>query len=141
MLSVYPRHLAACETKLKTKGLTATERRSWKRCGCPLWIIGTDPRDEYHRRSLNTTSWEVAENIKREIELGIKARPKVEVAEALQRWKDALLAAKRKQRTVAQVHGAMAASLEAWTKHAGILHISELTLDHLNDWVKTWDYA
>ena len=68
MLSVYPRHLAACEAKLRAKGLSATERRSWKRCGCPLWIIGNDPRGEYHRRSLNTTSWEAAENLKREID-------------------------------------------------------------------------
>lgn len=141
MLSIYPRHLAPCESKLKAKGLSAAERRVWKRCGCPLWIIGNDPRGEYHRESLHTTSWEVAESLKRNLELGIEAKPKIPVGVALQKWKDALLAAKRKERTVAQVHGAMASSLETWTQHVGIQHISELTIDHLNAWIKTWDYA
>jgi integrase/recombinase XerD len=141
MLSIYPRHLAPCEAKLRAKGMTSTERRTWKRCRCPLWIIGTDPRGEYHRRSLNTTSWEVADGLKRNLELGVQEKVEVEVGTGLQKWKDALLAAKRQDRTVGQVHGAMAASLEGWAKHVGIRYIAELDLNALNEWVQTWEYA
>src|SRR5215831_9889292 len=140
MLSVYPRHIPACAAKLKAKGMTSTERRTWKRCSCPLWIIGNDPRGEYHRHSLDTTSWEVAEKLKREIELG-ETRRSATITDALKKWKEALLAAKRKKRTVAQVHGGMAASLENWAKHVGLTHVHELDLDRLNAWVATWDYA
>jgi integrase len=140
VLAIYPRHLKPCEAKLKAKGFTSKELRTWKRCGCPLWIIGNDPRGSYHRHSLDTTSWEVAEGLKRNIELGIVERPKMEIAAAVQKWKDVLLAAKRKERTVSQVHGAMGASLITWAQHAGISSIGELTLDHMNEWVKTWEY-
>jgi integrase/recombinase XerD len=150
VLNIYRRHLEdlpgdpptqRCLGKLKARGLKPAEIRTYRKCPCPLWIIGTDPRGEYHRRSLNTTSWEVAETLKRDMELGIEVKPKVEISAALEKWKSALLAAKRKPRTIAQVHGAMATSLATWCKHVGIVNIDELGLEQLNDWVKTWDYA
>jgi integrase len=141
MLSLYCRHLRICEKKLRAKGMTTGELRTHRRCGCPVWLIGLDPHGAYHRHSLNTTSWQVAEHLKRAIELGTPEVPRVEIASALDAWKNALLAAKRQPRTVRQVHGAMTASLAAWCAHAGLQYLSELNLGLLDKWVSTWDYA
>jgi integrase len=141
MLAVYPRHIATCESKLKAKGLSAKERRTWRRCGCPLWIIGKDPHDVYHRHTLDTTSWAVAEEKKRKIELGVPDQPLIRIEEAAEAWKNALLAAKREPRTVQQVHGAMTASLTAWSQHQGYMLLHELTPPVLDAFVRCWDYA
>src|ERR1700688_3646310 len=110
MLTIYPRHLPDCEAKLTAKGMTPAERRTWKRCGCPLWVIGTDPRGVYHRHTLNTNSWTTAEDLRRRIDTGESTAPRVEITAALDAWKSALLGAKRGERTVRQVHGAVAKS-------------------------------
>ena len=141
MLIVYPRHLKSCAEKLHRRGLTPREMRVWRRCGCPLWVIGTDPRGTYYRQSLNTTNWTTAEEQKRKIEAAIEETPRVEVASALENWKSALLAAKRGERTVAQVHGAMAKSLAAWCAHAGLRFLDELTLPVLDEFVRSWRLA
>src|SRR5215472_10777624 len=100
MLTLYRRHLedtgdtARCLSKLKSRGMTAREIRAWNRCGCPIWIIGTDPRGVFHRHTLNTANWTVAEEKRRNIELGVAERPRVEINSALESWKTALLAAK-----------------------------------------------
>src|SRR5215469_3494029 len=113
MLTLYRRHLedtgdtARCLSKLKSRGMTAREIRAWNRCGCPIWIIGTDPRGVFHRHTLNTANWTVAE------------RPRVEINSALESWKTALLAAKRGERTIKAVHGAMTKSLVDWCAATG----------------------
>lgn len=139
VLSIYPRHLAACESKLKAKGLDATARRTWKRCGCPLWVIGTDPRGEYHRRSLNTNNWQTAEDERRRIEAG--EVPRIRITDALDHWLAALLGAKRSERTVRQVHGAMAASLRTWSADTGYTYLDSLTTSVLDKWAESWSYA
>lgn len=141
MLTLFARHLKSCEPKLRTKGMTTGELRYYRRCGCPVWLIGLDPHGTYHRRSLNTTSWTIAEHLKRNIELGTAAPKQITISAALDAWKSALLVAKRQPRTVAQVHGAMAASLVTWASHAGLEYLSELDLGRLDQWVSTWDYA
>jgi integrase len=82
----------------------------------------------------------VAEEQKRKIEIGEEDRPRVEVAAALESWKAALLTAKRGERTVNQVHGAMAKSLSAWCKDKGYVHIDRLALPVLDEFVATWAY-
>lgn len=139
MLTVYARHVEACETALKAKGLSPAARRSWRRCGCPLWVMGNDPRGEFHRHSLNTTNWQTAESEKRRIESGAAAR--IEIGAALDGWQAALRGAKRAERTVKHVHGAMARSLQAWCDLAGYVHLDALTTDVLDEWVGGWEYA
>ncbi len=150
MLTLYRRHLAdipgdppvqRCAGKLRARGLTPTEIRAWRRCDCPIWIIGTDPRGVYHRRSLNTSTWTVAEAEKRRVEAGAEEAPAVKIADALERWKAVLLSAKRKERTVKQVHGAMTKTLADWCAHKGYQFLSELTLPVLDQFVGSWNYA
>jgi integrase len=150
MLTIYRRHLEdipgdppieRCKSKLKKRGLSIREIRTWKRCDCPLWIIGTDPRGAYHRHTLDTASWASAEEKKRKIEAGIEERVRVLISKALDDWTDALLAAKRKQTTVRAVHGAMAKTLKDWSAHAGYEYLDELTLSVLDKFVGSWDYA
>jgi site-specific recombinase XerD len=76
MLVLYRRHLAACPHK--SKG------RTFKRCKCPIWIQGT-LAGEAMRKSLDVTTWERAEEIKLEIQNGIKPeKPKgITVKDAL----------------------------------------------------------
>lgn len=148
MLNIYRRHLEdtkgnppvlRCLGKLKARGLSAAEIGTYRKCACPLWIIGTDPRGGYHRRSLGTTTWATAESEKQRIESGEVDR--VEIVAALDAWLAALRSAKRKERTVTQVHGAMANSLRQWCSDAGYTHLDKLDTDVLDQWVNTWKYA
>jgi integrase/recombinase XerD len=132
VLSVYRRHLKTCPH---------TADRFYRRCSCPLWVIGTDPQGNYHRRTLKTSNWTTAEEQKRKIEVGEEDRPKIEISAALESWKNALLGAKRKTRTVKQVHGAMANSLSGWCKDNGYVRLDRITLDVLDNFVSTWKYA
>jgi len=150
MLTIYRRHLEdipsdppvqRCLGALKAKGMRSAEIRAFRKCSCPLWIIGTDPRGEYHRHTLNTNSWQVAEEAKRNIELGVKEVERIEIPTALDSWKAALLSAKRGERTVKQVHGAMTQSLAAWCAENGYVYLDKLTLPVLDKWVGSWDYA
>ena len=62
MLTLYRRHLASCEHQ--DKG------RQFKRCrACPIWVQGTIEGTPV-RKSLDVTSWERAEEIKREMLFG-----------------------------------------------------------------------
>lgn len=141
MLTIYPRHTKPCTAKLTAKGLSPADRRLHRKCGCPIWIMGIDPHGAYIRHALDTTSWQVAERRKQNLELGTPETPKMPIADALDAWKSALLAAKRRTRTVAQVHGAMAGSLAKWAAHEGLTYLDELTLDALDRWIATWQYA
>jgi site-specific recombinase XerD len=121
--------------------MTAREIRAWNRCGCPIWIIGTDPRGVFHRHTLNTANWTVAEEKRRNIELGVAERPRVEINSALESWKTALLAAKRGERTIKAVHGAMTKSLVDWCAATGYVYLDQLKLSVLDQFVSTWEYA
>jgi integrase/recombinase XerD len=141
VLIVYRRHLSTGFGTDKDEPCPHSADRTYRKCHCPLWVIGTDPRGEYHRRTLKTSNWDVAEQQKRKIETGEEERPRVDVAAALESWKTALLNAKRKARTVSQVHGAMANSLSAWCKEHGYVHLDRITLEVLDRFVGTWEYA
>jgi integrase len=53
----------------------------------------------------------------------------------------ALRAAKRKERTVAQVHGVAAENLRMWAACKGYVLLDRLTLPVLDEYVATWKYA
>ena len=138
MLTIYARHSKACEATLKDRGMSPAARRVWRRCGCPIWVMGNDPRGEFHRRSLDTNNWQTAEAERRRIEAGETTR--IEIAAALDGWQAALLSAKRGARTVKHVHGGMARSLQSWCALNGYVHLDALTTDVLDEWVGTWNY-
>lgn len=64
-LILYRRHLAACPHKPKG--------RRFNRCDCPIWIQGTI-EGEATRKALDVSSWSRAEQLKRQIEDGIKPK-------------------------------------------------------------------
>src|SRR5262249_22824533 len=115
--------------------------RFYRKCRCPLWVIGTDPRGLYHRRTLRTANWNVAEDERRKIEAGITDAPRVTVADSIEGWLSALRSAKRGDRTIRQVHGALAKILRAWCEQRGNVHLDSLTLPELDLFVAGWDYA
>jgi integrase len=141
VLTIYRRHLTTGFGKNQTEACPHTADRFYRRCSCPLWVIGTDPRGGYHRKTLRTSNWTTAEEQKRKIETGEEDRPRVEISAALDSWKAALLNAKRKARTVKQVHGAMAKSLADWCKANGYVRLDRITLEVLDKFVGTWEYA
>jgi integrase/recombinase XerD len=141
VLTVYRRHLTTGFGHNETEPCPHSADRFYRRCSCPLWVMGKDPRGEYHRRTLRTSNWAIAEDQKRKIEAGEEDRPRVEITAALDAWKNALLAAKRKARTVSQVHGAMTNSLAEWCKSHGYVHLDKITLPVLDKFVGSWTYA
>jgi integrase/recombinase XerD len=141
MLTLYRRHLTTGYGKDKTEPCPHAKDRFYRRCACPVWIIGTAPDGKYHRHTLNTVSWAAAEDLKRAMETGKEVRPRITIHDALKAWQDALLSAKRGERTVRQVHGAMARKLEKWAAHAGYTYLDQLTLAVLDQHIGTWGYA
>ena len=100
--------------------------------------MGNDPQGEFHRRSLDTNNWQVAEVERRRIEAGEIER--IEIVAALDGWLAALRSAKRGERTVQQVHGSMTRSLASWCDLNGYVHLDALTTEVLDEWVGTWKY-
>ncbi len=131
VLTIYRRHLKTCPHQAD---------RFYRRCACPVWVIGMGPHGDYHRHTLHTFNWSVAEESRRKIEAG-DTRNRVEVQSALDDWLAALRSAKRKERTVSQVHGAMARNLAAWCRDSGYAYLDRLTLPVLDQFIATWRYA
>lgn len=132
MLSLYRRHLSDCPHRTD---------RLYRRCTCPVWIMGTDPRGKFHRHTLHTNSWTAAEEQRRKIEVGESDKPRIEIDAALDAWLAALRAAKRKERTIEQVHGAMARRLSEWCKDQGYVHLDKLDLATIDRHISSWNYA
>lgn len=60
MLTLYRRHTKTC----------GQPDRYYRRCKCPVWVEGTKDDGQYVRLSLKLSSWERAEDRKRELEAG-----------------------------------------------------------------------
>lgn len=141
MLSLYRRHLTKGFGRDASEPCPHRADRYSRKCHCPIWVTGTDPRGTPHRHTLNTDSWATAEESRRKIDAGLEDAPRVEITVALDAWLDALRAAKRKERTVSQVHGAMTRSLSEFCDSNGHVHLDKLTLPVLDRFVATWKYA
>lgn len=59
MLTVYTRHLKGCEHRNDSR---------WRRCHCPKWIRGLLLTGEKIRRTEQTSNWENAEKLARQLE-------------------------------------------------------------------------
>jgi integrase len=58
-LSIYRRHSVDCRVhKLK---LTASEKKFFTDCDCPIWLTGSTDREKYPRQALGLRDWPAAE--------------------------------------------------------------------------------
>jgi integrase/recombinase XerD len=58
-LSIYRRHSVDCRVhKLK---LTASEKKFFTDCDCPIWLTGSTDREKYPRQALGVRDWPAAE--------------------------------------------------------------------------------
>jgi integrase/recombinase XerD len=58
-LNLYRRHASDC--RIHTLKLSPREKRHFRDCSCPVWIVGTTDAERYPRQSLGTRDWGVAE--------------------------------------------------------------------------------
>jgi integrase/recombinase XerD len=68
VLALYRRHL---KTGFGPDGIApcpnSGDRFTRKGDKCPMWVEGVDPQGLYHRKSLRTSSWDIAERLLREM--------------------------------------------------------------------------
>jgi len=143
-ISVYTRHIAECPKK---------GDKSWRRCRCPKWLYAyRGPGDEL-RTSAKTRSWEKAELKARELEQEFAARDAaVRQGFAPTRADEGLMTIdavvkryiddKREQgcseATITKVTTLFEKQFAEWTRGKGLAYLAEITLDHLEEFRKTW---
>jgi integrase/recombinase XerD len=135
MLTLYRRHLKRC---------SKTDDRYWKRCSCPMWVEGT-VSGSYIRRSLQTASWERAQNLAHEIETADdpKAAPaKKEQPVTIQLAVDEYLADARArdlaESTLSKLETIFRKQFLGWAKSEGYSLLRELDLRGVQSFRATW---
>lgn len=135
MLTLYRRHLKRC---------SKAGDRYWKRCSCPMWVEGTI-NSSYIRRSLQTASWERAQNLAHEIETADdpKAAPeKKEQSVTIRQAVDEYLADARArdlaESTLNKLETIFRKQFLAWTKAEGYTLLRELDLRAVQAFRATW---
>jgi integrase/recombinase XerD len=143
IVSVYVRHAPDCPHR---------KHRHYRRCRCPKWLYFTY-RGKKSRQSARTRSWEQAEKNARALEREYEAReraasegrqprsnePKVmTVKDAVDRY----LADKHQQNcaeeTLTKLATLFQKQLAEWSNKKGLLYLVEITLDHLEEFRKSW---
>ncbi|MCC6589047.1 MAG: tyrosine-type recombinase/integrase [Bryobacterales bacterium] len=135
MLTLYRRHLKAC-------GQTD---RYYRRCKCPVWVEGTKDDGEYIRHTLKLTSWERAEEKKRELEAGTASglpvvptplTKEVTVREATAKFlaeceaRNLSEATSRKYRLLAKLINAFS--------NSRFPHLRDFSVERIRDFRKSW---
>ncbi len=141
--SVYVRHASECPNRAD---------RYFKRCHCPKWLYFVY-RGKKHRESARTRSWEKAERNARKKEREYEARelatrqgqqvkqndsqPKtIDIAVEL------YLEDKRQQNcaeeTLTKLETLFKKQFAEWARKKGLLYLIEITLDHLEEFRKSW---
>jgi integrase/recombinase XerD len=127
MLSLYRRHKAECQHRANIH---------WKRCKCLVWCQGL-LRNEYHRKSLNTQSWETGELIIREWDKRGKAETKPQPV-TLEQAADAFLQhcadAGFRDRTLYR-HRVWLARFNKWAAGWNYKFLSEIDTHCLRDYI------
>lgn len=67
MLTLYRRHLNTGFGPEKLEPCPNTQRDMKRGDSCPVWVEGVDPFGTYHRKSLRTTSWDIADRLMRQM--------------------------------------------------------------------------
>jgi site-specific recombinase XerD len=138
MLSLYRRHTKKCVAKKKLK---STELR---RCECPLWLLGVDRNEQFHRESLKTTTLAVAYKRLEEAELGLPPAlgmvQNITIEDAFSGYTKALLTQVGvKPITISGSVQPVHVSLARFAAHRGIALLKDVDLNFLNDWIGTWN--
>ena len=135
MLTLYRRHLKRC---------SKTDDRYWKRCSCPMWVEGT-VNGTYIRRSLQTASWERAQNLAHEIESAddpkaapAKKEEPVTIKQAVDEYLADARARNLAESTLSKLETIFRKQFLAWTKSEGYTLLRELDLRAVQSFRATW---
>ena len=132
MLTLYRRHRVACKPGKK-------DPRTF-RCACPIWLMGTDSRGDFHRETLGTSDPTVAEQKKRAIDLGTHV-DRISLQDATDAWLNALVAGKRSETTLRTNHRILVRRLLEFAKAKGITALDQLDLVQCDRFVGSWTWA
>jgi hypothetical protein len=127
VLILYKRHLKGCPHKAD---------RFYRRCrSCSVWIEGVHD-SVYRCHSLKTSSWEKAEEKKRELERGEEKAPAVTVVEAGKTFLEHLTKKQVSSATIRKFE-ILLSKLESFTHHSPLLVIDTPIVERFrNTW--TW---
>ncbi len=143
IISVYARHSSDCSNRANPH---------YKRCRCPKWLYwrvdGTP-----NRASAGTRSWEKAEGKARGLEHEFEARKlaskqehTIEISEpslmTIEVATDRFIEDKRLQNctdgTIEKLKQVFKRQFCGWTRAKGLLYLVEITLDHLEEFRRSW---
>ncbi len=135
MLTLYRRHLKRC---------SKAGDRYWKRCTCPMWVEGT-VNGAYIRRSLQTASWERAQNLAQEIESAddpkaspAKKEEPVTIKQAVDQYLADARARNLAESTLSKLETIFKKQFLVWAKAEGYTLLRELDLRAVQTFRATW---
>jgi integrase/recombinase XerD len=126
VLTVFRRHLKSCPH---------SSRRE-RRCKCPLQVEGT-LRGEKIRKALNVTSWEAAQDVVRDWELGVVAEAIVTIADAKKHFLEDAEARKLSRESLKKYRG-LWKQIETFATKRGLRYLKQLDLPALRDFRNSW---
>jgi integrase/recombinase XerD len=135
-LTIFRRHTPTCRTST-IRGLSSREARFFRACSCPCWITGTTDKEKYSRQSLGTTDWAVAEARVRAIQ--------AQAVDAVVHGPTIRDCVRRHLATHTDVVGPRAyehhrltlARFEDFARAQNVYHMSELSIDLIEDFIAT----
>lgn len=134
MLNLYRRHLKSC-------GQTSAR---YKRCQCPIWVIGTLGGTSI-RRSLDLTSWDAAQRVLGRWVTAGQIGQVTEVGETLEDVVTAFLADAHTRglsaATITKYRVLLTNRLVAWSHSSGLEMLTSIDLDALTKFRTTWPDA
>jgi integrase/recombinase XerD len=131
MLTIFRRHLTTCPH---------TSRKD-RRCRCPLHVEGT-LAGEPIRKALDLTSWDAAQTLVREWEAkGQIGRPRVTVAEAVEKFLADARARLLKEETVLLYQRFLRGHFVPWCTLEGHETFHRLDVDAVREYRATWKWV
>lgn len=143
IVSVYARHAPSCPNK---------KDRYHKRCRCPKWLYFVY-KGKKHRESARTRSWEQAEKNARAREREYEARERAAaegrqvkskepavttIDKAVERYLEDKRQQNCAEETLTKLRTLFETQFAAWAKKKGLLYLVEITLEHLEEFRKSW---
>ena len=127
MLTLYRRHKRTCPHT--DRYLKQDAHR------CPVWVEGI-VRGVYRRHSLKVSSWEKAEQMRRELEEG-KPAPKLTIEEAFEKYIADCMARHLSPSTVAK-HKLLRRQFEEFARRAGLVFLADVSNDDMRSFRASW---
>lgn len=130
MLTIYRRHLDACENK--------AEGRSYRRCRCPLWVQGT-LAGEVVRKSLDLSNWDSAQRLIRDWEASGKVGGQiVSVVDAVDKFIKECEVRQLSDATLGKLRVVLKKQLIPFADEMGHRFITQLGVEELRAFRATW---